>query len=309
VTPQDLVSRNFYLVSLPEICIQLRALADSPYATAADIGEVVSKDPALTVRLLKLVNSAYFGLSRRIDTVSRAVNVVGMRELRNLSTAASATEVFTRVPGELVDMAAFWQHSVYTGLVARALARRCRVLHPERLFTAGLLHDIGRLLMLTELPDDVGRMELARLNTGRDSCEIEREMIGFDHAEVGQVLLRHWNMPPNLCTSVLYHHTPQHAHDARLEAALLHIADLASHAAQESKDPATSQYYDPYAALLDSDLMAGEIGTAVEASCHSEALSLTGIGASDIARTIDESATAFNQVLDLLYPTAWETPR
>lgn len=309
MTPQDLVARNIHLVSLPEICMQVRALADSPYATAADIGEVVSKDPALTARLLKLVNSAYFGLPRRIDTVSRAVSVIGMRELRNLTMATSATEVFTRVPGELIDMATFWQHSVFTGLLARSLARRCRVLHAERLFTAGLLHDIGRLLLLTELPDDVGRVELVRLETDRDSCEIERELIGFDHAEIGQALLRHWNMPPNLCSSVLYHHTPQHAHDARLESALLHIADVAARAAQESKEPATSQYYDPYGALLDSDLMAAQISTIALAKCHSAALSLTGIGANDIARTVVQSAGAFNQVLDLLYPTAWETPR
>jgi putative nucleotidyltransferase with HDIG domain len=309
VTPQELIARNVRLVSLPEICIQVRALADSPYTTAADIGEVVSKDPALTIRLLKLVNSRYFGLPRKIDTVSRAVSVIGMRELRNLTMAASAAEVFTSVPGELIDMAAFWQHSVYTGLVARSLARHCGILHPERLFTAGLLHDVGRLLMLTELPDDVGRVELVRLETGRDVCAIERELIGFDHAEAGQALLRHWNMPPNLCTSVLYHHAPQHAHDARLEAALLNIADTVARVAQHSREPVNSPYYDPFGALLDSDLTAGEIASATLSGCQPASLTLTGIGAGHIVRAVTRSASAFNQILDLLYPTAWETPR
>ena len=89
MTPQDLVTRNVRLVSLPEVCIQVQALADSPHTTAADIGDVVGKDTALTTRLLKLVNSAYFSLPQKIDTVTRAVNMIGMRELRNLTMAAS----------------------------------------------------------------------------------------------------------------------------------------------------------------------------------------------------------------------------
>jgi HD-like signal output (HDOD) protein len=309
VTPQDLVSRNVRLVSLPEVCIQVQALTDSPYTTAQDIGDVVGKDTALTTRLLKLVNSAYFGLPRKVDTVNRAVNMIGMRELRNLTMAASAAEVFSRIPGNLIDMAAFWQHSVYCGLLARNFAQRCSVLHSERLFTAGLLHDVGRLLMLTKLPDQISQAESMRLQSDKDICEIESELVGFNHAEVGQALLLHWNMPENLSTSVLYHHNPGEAHDAFLESALLHIADQVTHCAQESKDPLGSQFYDPYGALLDSDLNAADIAVAAVSVIKPEALSLTKIKKDDIIDAVDKSAAAFNQVLDLLYPMAWETPR
>ena len=309
MTPQDLVSRNVRLVSLPDVCIQVQALADSPHTTAADIGDVVSKDTALTTRLLKLVNSAYFSLPRKIDTVTRAVNMIGMRELRNLTMAASAAEVFSRIPGHLIDMAGFWQHSVYCGLLARNFAQHCNVLHSERLFTAGLLHDVGRLLMLTKLPDEVSQAEAMRLETERDICLIERELVGFDHAEVGQVLLLHWNMPTNLCTSILYHHNPAQAHDAHLEAAIIHIADQVTHCAQESKDPLGSQFYDPYGALLDSDLNAEAIAGKAMDKVVKEALTLTRIDEQVIVDTIAKSAAAFNQVLDLLYPMAWETPR
>lgn len=309
MTPQDLVSRNVRLVSLPEVCIQVQALADSPHTTAEDIGEVVGKDTALTTRLLKLVNSAYFSLPRKIDTVTRAVNLIGMRELRNLTMAASAAEVFARIPSNLIDMAAFWQHSVYCGLLARTLAQRCNVLHSERLFTAGLLHDVGRLLMLMKLPDEVCQAESLRQQSPQDICDIERDLIGFDHAEVGHALLMHWNMPKNLSASVLYHHIPEQAHDAHLEAALLHIADQVTHCAQESKDPLGSQFYDPYGALLDSDLNAEDISEAALTLCKPGALSLTHIGQKDIIHAIGKSSAAFNQVLDLLYPMAWETPR
>jgi HD-like signal output (HDOD) protein len=309
VTPQDLVSRNVRLVSLPEVCIQVQALADSPHTTAADIGDVVGKDTALTTRLLKLVNSAYFSLPKKIDTISRAVNMIGMRELRNLTLAASAAEVFSRIPANLIDMAAFWQHSVYCGLVARNLANRCNVLHSERLFTAGLLHDIGRLLMLMKLPDEIGKAESLRLHSKEDICTIEHGLIGFDHAQVGQALLAHWHMPENLCASVLYHHNPAGADEAHLEASIVHIADLVTHCAQESKDPVGSPFYDPYGALLDSDLNAENISTAALEAAQSRAVALTGIDDGDIVDAIGKSATAFNQVLDLLYPMAWETPR
>jgi HD-like signal output (HDOD) protein len=309
VTPQELVSRNVRLVSLPEVCIQVQALADSPHTTAADIGAVVGKDTALTARLLRLVNSAYFSLPHKVDTITRAVNMIGMRELRNLAMAASAAEIFARIPEHLIDMAAFWQHSAFSGLVARNLARRCNVLHSERLFTAGLLHDIGRLLMLMKLPDDIGKAEELRKQSGKDICSIEHSLVGFDHTEVGHALLSHWQMPANLCASVLYHHNPQEADDAYLEAALIHIADRITHCAQESKDPLGSQFYDPYGALLDSDLHAKRISAGAMHICQPHALALTGVRLTDMADVICESAMAFNQVLDMLYPMAWETPR
>jgi len=309
VTPQDLVAHNVRLVSLPEVCIQVQTLADSPHSSAEDLGEVISNDSALTSRLLKLVNSAYFSRPQKIDTVTRAVNMIGMRELRNLTLAASAAEVFADIPGDLIDMATFWQHSVYCGLLARNLARHCNVLHSERLFTAGLLHDVGRLLMLMKLPDETAKAESLRQQSDKDVCEFERQLLGFDHAEVGQALLLHWNLPSNLCTSILYHHNPGDAHDAHLEAALIHIADQVTHCAQESLDPPGSQFYDPYGALLDSDLHAEDISRAAISCSQTAALSLTGIEKEDIADAIGKSATAFNQVLDLLYPMAWETPR
>ena len=309
MTPQDLVTRNVRLVSLPEVCIQVQALADSSHTTADDIADVVSNDTALTTRLLKLVNSAYFSLPRKIDTVSRAVNMIGMRELRNLTLAASAAEVFSRIPPDLIDMAGFWQHSVYTGLLARNLAQCCNVLHSERLFTAGLLHDVGRLLMFMKVPDETASAEALRLQSRRDICEIEQELIGFSHAEVGEALLLHWNMPKNLCASIRYHHDSEAASDAHLESAIVHIADQVTHSAQESKDPLGSPFYDPYGALLDSDLNAETITAHAIQNIQPTALLLTHITEAQIIDCIGKNAAAFNQVLDLLYPMAWETPR
>lgn len=309
MTPAELVAKNLKLVSLPEICIQVQELADSPMSTAESIGEVISTDSALSARLLKIVNSAFYGMPSRVDTISRAVNLLGMRELKNLTFAASAAEVFSDIPPDLVDMAGFWQHSIYTGLVARQLAQHCNVLHAERLFTAGLLHDVGRLLIYIKLPEQAKQAEIMRLESERHLCDIEDELMGFDHTEVGYALLSEWQLPANLCATIRYHHRPQDAHDAHLESAILHIADIVAHCAQTCKHDKSSAFYDPYGALLDSDLNAEEITIMAAHHIEDEAFALTRITADHIQQAIDASACGFNQVLDLVYPMAWENPR
>lgn len=309
MTPEELVAKNVKLVSLPEICIQVQEMADSPIATAESIGEVLSTDTAMSTRLLKLVNSAFYGMPSRIDSVTRAVNLIGMRELKNLTFAASAAEVFSDIPPDLVDMAGFWQHSTYTGLLARQLAQHCNVLHTERLFTAGLLHDVGRLLLYMKLPEQATKSEQMYQQSERSLCDIENELLGFDHTEVGYALLSQWNLPPNLCAAVRYHHSPQDAHDAHLESAILHIADVVAHCAQKTKAHHQSAFYDPYGALLDSDINAEEITIKAAYYIEDSAFALTRITADVIHKAVDASACGFNQVLDLVYPMAWENPR
>jgi HD-like signal output (HDOD) protein len=206
-------------------------------------------------------------------------------------------------------MAAFWKHRVFCGLLARNLAQRCNVLHSERLFTAGLLHVVVRLIILMKLPEETGKAESLRLQSRKDICELERDFVGFDHAEVGEALLLHWNMPDNLCSSIRYHHAPDQADESALEASLIHIADQVTHSAQESKDPLGSPFYDPYGALLDADLNAESIVEAAFLTIEDSALALTRIDEEDVIGAIGKTTAAFNQVLDLLYPMAWETPR
>ena len=302
MTPQELIEQDIRLVSLPEICLEVQILADSPDASAADLGRLIGKDTALSTRLLRLVNSAYFGLPRRVDTLTRAVNLIGMQELRNLTLAASAAEVFAGIDSRLFDMAAFWQHSVYCGLVARHLGEHAHVLHSERLFTAGLLHDVGRLLMLLRLPDAAGAVVSRQRETGQDICELERALIGFDHAQAGGALLSHWNLPANLCASVRHHHKPQEAEEVCLEAAILHLADAITHCAQEGWHPQDTSVYDPFGALLGSASNADAIAKVACEHADADAVRLTGTDTAGVANIIRQTAVAFDQVLDLLYP-------
>lgn len=231
MTPGDLVKGSVRLVSLPEIYTKVVQVLEDPASSMADIGRVISQDPALTARLLRIANSPYYGFPSRIDSIPRAVTVIGAVNLRELVLIASVGDVITRIASNLMDMTAFWRHSTYCGVAARALGRKCGIVSVDALFVAGLLHDVGRLLILTKLPEMARGAYLRPLDERQRLCEVEREILGFDHGEVAGELLRAWALPESICDAVQYHHEPSRARTAPLTAAVIHIADaLARHA-------------------------------------------------------------------------------
>jgi len=230
--PQDLVKGVAKLASLPEVCIRVNEMVDDPRSSAADIAKVISRDTALTAQLLRMANSAFYNFPSKVNTISRAVTVVGERELRYLVLALSAVRAFSAIPVELMNMAAFWRHSVYCGVVARLVASHCRVLHSERLFVAGLLHDVGRLVMMSREPEKE-REALQRYDAGEMTLEkAEEALFGFNHADVGLALMHQWNLPDVLCETVGCHHDVSKAEEARLDAAIVHIADVIAYRAE-----------------------------------------------------------------------------
>ncbi len=233
---QELVQGTLQLASLPEVVMRTIDLINDPETSAAAIGQVLAEDPALTARLLKIVNSPFYGFPSRIDTVSRAITVIGTLELLDLILATSVIKAFRGIPTDLVDMDSFWEHSLYTGVVARILAGRMRAPNTERYFIAGLLHDIGALALYKQAPD-IAATALRRARTEITPLhEIERELLGFDHGEVGGELMLSWHLPETLVEAIRFHHTPQLAQEHRLETALIHLADVIACAAH---DPAT----------------------------------------------------------------------
>lgn len=225
-TAQELVNGVIDLVSLPEVCLRINELIDDDRATADEFGEVISMDTGLTARLLKIVNSPVYGYSQRVDTISRAVSILGLQELRALVIAASAVDAFTSLSTSQLNKVRFWRHSLYTGVIARLLARQCNVLHSERLFVAGMLHDIGKMLLSYRLPEQMSRVHTMSSVTGQDEDDMEKQMLGYTHAEAGAELLRKWNLPAVLCDTVAYHHKPFASPHGQFEACLIHIANL-----------------------------------------------------------------------------------
>ena len=237
---KDLITDTLELASLPSVVITAMDLLNNPNTSASDIGEVISQDPALTVRLLRIVNSAFYGFPSQIDTISRAITIVGTRELTDLILGSCAIQVFTRMPNRLVSMQQFWSHSLYAGVVARTLARYLRAPNTERCFVMGLLHDAGALILFRQKPDQARQaLEMARDND-LPLHVAEQEIFGFDHGAVGAELMRSWNLPEGFATAARYHHQPSAAENHRLETAVIHLADVITGMVHATATGATS---------------------------------------------------------------------
>lgn len=226
MTAEELVKDLNNLVALPQAFVKINRMIESPRYSATDIGKVISQDTDLSARLLRIVSSAFYGIPVPIETISRAVTIVGTRELHNLVITTSASRIFKDIPHDLMDMGEFWGMSVYTGIIASTLAGRCNVLHKERLFVQGILHDIGRLPIYLRLPEKA-RDILLITNGDYDLLPAaEQEILGFTHAEVGAALTQSWNLPESIQAVTRYHHNPRHAAEHKIEVSLIHIGSI-----------------------------------------------------------------------------------
>lgn len=221
---EALVHNSPDLVSLPAVVIRVAEMLASNRYSAAEVGAVVSQDPALTARLLKVVNSPYYGFSGRVDTVSRAVALVGVEVLYTLILTTSVVHGFRHIPSSLVNMNDFWLHSIYCGEIARMLAKEASVLHAERLFIAGLLHRVGSLIVYTRLPDQA--LDILMLAAGDERLlpDLEQGLIGCTYAEIGAELSKAWKLPVSLSEAIRWQLQPECAEEHRIEASLLYIA-------------------------------------------------------------------------------------
>lgn len=225
-TPEKLAQKILTIASLPTAYIRLGEIINDPDSSITDIVTLISGDIGLSVRLMKLVNSAFFGYPSKIDSLSRAVTVIGSKQLQDLVLATSVVDMFENVPNHLVTMESFWKHSIACGVIARVLANYRREFNVERAFVSGLLHDIGRIIMLMIIPDlTTTSFNIAR-SQNRLLYQTGKEMIGFDHAEAGGALLRQWQLPEQIVYATEYHHNPSAANRFKADVALIHIADI-----------------------------------------------------------------------------------
>lgn len=224
MNPESLVKDLDQLVSMPEVLIQVNQLMAQPNCSSAKLAEIISLDVDISARLLRLVNSSFYGLSAKVDTISRAVTIAGTNELRNLVLATSAVKTFSGIPEHLVNMDDFWRHAVTTGVIAQQLGQLCNSLHSERLFVAGMLHDLGRLAIYLTLPEKAA--EILSITGGDEwiTVNTEEKLLGFTHMDVGAALMQHWKLPENLISVAKHHHRPQTEIDAAIDVALVHIA-------------------------------------------------------------------------------------
>lgn len=224
----ELVRQAGQLVTLPEVYYRLKDALDNPNTTPQLIARIIESDTALTARLLRLANSpVYSGYTHgsRVDRVSYAVQLAGFEMLNQLILTTVLCGSLGHIASRNPHLASFWRHSVYTGLLATCLAKRCHVLHPDRLLAAGLIHDIGLLLMHQRCPTQA-KQALALMAAGETSShEAEKQIYGFTHCELGAALLEFWLLPESLQAMTAWHHQPQQAGSFALDASLLHLAN------------------------------------------------------------------------------------
>ena len=240
-TVWEQLAANARLVSLPDVYLRLRSVLDDPnsnLADVADVADVVGNDPAMTTRLLRIVNSAYFGLGNEIDTVSRAVGLLGTQEVHDLVLAASVAKSFEGISSELMDMQRFWRQGVRRAIIGRELAVLCNVLDGERLFVAGLLSDIGHLYIYQLAPQKAQQaIELSQVQ-GIPLYKAEQALLGTDYARVGGELMRRWQLPQSLWEPTEFQVEPTGSQEYELFTSLVHIAIHLADGADKDLDTA-----------------------------------------------------------------------
>jgi HD-like signal output (HDOD) protein len=212
------------------VITKIEAVLNDNNSNLANLGDVIEKDPDLAARLLRLGNSAFFGFAHRLETVSEAISLIGIQQVLDLITVSNVIEAFEGVSPEHLNMESFWKHSLACGIGSRCLAIARQLPAAEKFFVAGLLHDFGRLVLLTQVPGKA--TEILKLYRSRRMLlrDAEREVLGFDHAQIGEQLLRGWHYPANLVHAVAYHHNPMSAGFFQLESSVVHLADYLVHA-------------------------------------------------------------------------------
>jgi putative nucleotidyltransferase with HDIG domain len=225
VTPEGLVANITNLVTLPAVALRIASMVDDAGSSANDIGREISLDAALTAQLLRIVNSPAFGQAGKITTVSRAITVLGLRQVRDLTVGITVIHTFDGIDNQLVTMESFWRHSVLCAVAAGEIAARRG--HDETPFVSGLLHDIGKLVLFSRAPEPERRALLMSVDSieNEELFLCEREVFGFDHAAVGLALARCWALPLLLQECIAWHHEPEQAREHPLEVATVHIAN------------------------------------------------------------------------------------
>ena len=225
--PQELIKRIDDLPTLPRTVLKITELVNDPKSSAKDLARVITEDQVLTARLLKLVNSSFYGFPQRISTVTGAIVLLGFDAIRSLLLATCVFDLFaSRNRKNRQDQERFWDHSLGCAVGAKVIGNYLRHDKIEELFVSGLLHDIGKIVEMMFLADDFTRVIAAVNQENILMATAENKVLGYNHAEVGKLLAIEWNLPVKLAQVIAHHHQPHNAGSFALDAAILHLADI-----------------------------------------------------------------------------------
>lgn len=214
------------LFSLPAVYLRLKNILDDQDFAMAEIAVVISHDPSITLRLLRIVNSSLYGFAQPIDSVSRAIMLLGVQQVHDIVLATSVAETFKGMSREVMDVGRFWRCSVYCAVACRQLAILCGACDKEKLFVAGLLHDIGHLAMYQAFPETCQQALFSAEKTRKPLCQIEQKLLGFDYAYIGAHIIEQWHLSETLKETTGYQLMPEKAEQFPMETALVHLGAM-----------------------------------------------------------------------------------
>ncbi|MFP4668413.1 MAG: HDOD domain-containing protein [Desulfobacterales bacterium] len=226
INVENLIHRTLRLGTLPDIYYKTIAAINNPETSLDDIAGIVSKDTTLSAKVLQLVNSSFYSLRQKVDTLTWALALIGTNQLMTIVSGVSAVSLFKNIPSGMINMGSFWEHSIACGTAARLLASYFpRKIEAERFFVSGLLHDIGRLILVQNLPDQYNDIFRRVREEEIFLFTAEEETFGADHSYVGSRLALHWNLPERLVNMIRYHHFPGDE-ESFAEPAIVNLADI-----------------------------------------------------------------------------------
>lgn len=214
------------LPTLPDVAIRLLEMSENPDVSTQELGRVIERDPVIATKLLRLINSSYYGIGREVTSVQQALLLLGLSNLRNLVLSSSIMNLFDH-QGFVGSFSRqeFWRHSVATAVVAHTIARRQRKMDPEIAFTAGLIHDVGKVVIDRYFHEQFVKIIEALDKYNVTMSAAETAVLGADHAEVGYFIADRWRLPDVLKLAVSFHHEPRLAGEFSYVAALVSLAD------------------------------------------------------------------------------------
>jgi putative nucleotidyltransferase with HDIG domain len=226
---EPLLEQAGELPSLPEVYIRVTELLESENATAEQIGVTLQSDPALTARILRLINSAYYGLRNDVSSIPQAVSLLGRDQLQQVLLGSVLSAVFKDFDVSDFPLRDFWQHCIKTAIIARQLAmQNARIIDHEAFFTVGLLHDIGWLVIAKVSPGSYLQIINIARAENRNVLEVEIENLGTTHIEVGAALLQQWGIPEMITQCIKNHHDIEHGGSLAVETSIAYLANQLS---------------------------------------------------------------------------------
>jgi len=223
----DIVKKVTTIATLPEVTAQIIKTVEDPKSSAQQLHKIVSHDPALCTRILKVVNSAFYGLPGQIGSIDRAIVLLGLNGIKNIAVAASLGQLFRGSSlCEGYSPKDLWTHCIAVGVTARDLAKNMRLDLPDEAFLAGMIHDIGLLISLQTYPEKLREVCQAVKADGANFCALEQQLIGVDHQQLGMALAEQWKFPRACQLVAGYHHQPtQLADHTRYLVSVVYVAD------------------------------------------------------------------------------------